>query len=207
LRKNPVARYVHLWQADSKPATNAPTGSEGVKPANAPIGSVDKDTQKPGPESQCEPFNEVIGDKLQGGLSRQRIYQDLRDEHGFKGSYYSVRRFVKRLGADRPIPFRRMECMPGEQAQIDFGTGAPIVRPDSKRKRPHVFRIVLSFSRKGYSEAVYCQTTDNFIRCLENTFWHFGGVPKTLIIDYVPRHIIDVMCPNRLCGQLNSFLG
>jgi transposase len=178
-----VARYVHLWQADPKPATNAPTGSEGVKPADAPIGSVDKDTQKPGPESQCEPFHEVIGDKLQGGLSRQRIYQDLRDEHGFKGSYYSVRRFVKRLGADRPIPFRRMECMPGEQAQIDFGTGAPIVRPDSKRKRPHVFRIVLSFSRKGYSEAVYCQTTDNFIRCLENTFWHFGGVPKTLIID------------------------
>jgi IS30 family transposase len=93
-----VARYVHIWESDSKPATNAPTGSEGVKPAvNTPIGSIGKDTQKPGPESQCEPFHEVIGDKLQGGLSRQRIYQDLRDEYGFEGSYYSVRRFVKRL--------------------------------------------------------------------------------------------------------------
>jgi len=178
-----VARYVHLWESDSKPATNAPTGSEGVQPANAPIGSVDKDTQKHGPESRCESFREIIEDKIQGGLSRQRIYQDLRDEYGFKGSYYSVRRFVKRLGADRPIPFRRMECMPGEQAQIDFGTGAPVIRPDGKRKRPHVFRIVLSFSRKAYSEVVYRQTTDNFIRCLENAFWHFGGIPKTLIID------------------------
>jgi len=178
-----VARYIHVWQTDPKPAINAPTGSEGVKPANASTGSVGKDTQKPGPESQCEPFHEVIGDKLQGGLSRQRIYQDLRDEYGFEGSYYSVRRFVKRLGVDRPIPFRRMECMPGEQGQIDFGTGAPVVKPDSKRKRPHVFRIVLSFSRKGYSEAIYRQTTDNFIRCLENAFWHFGGAPKILIID------------------------
>ena len=55
-----VARYVHIWESDSKPATNAPTGSEGVKPANAPIGSVGKDAQKSGPESQCEPFHEVI---------------------------------------------------------------------------------------------------------------------------------------------------
>jgi len=178
-----VARYVNLPDAGPKPATNAPTGSEDSKPANAPTGSVDQDPQNSGPESQCEPFRKVVEDKLQSGLSRQRIYQDLRDEHGFEGSYYSVRRFVRRLGQDRPIPFRRMECMPGDESQIDFGTGAPIVRADGKRKRPHVFRVVLSFSRKGYSEAIYHQTTDNFIRCLENAFWHFGGVPRTLVID------------------------
>ncbi|MBN1125482.1 MAG: DDE-type integrase/transposase/recombinase [Sedimentisphaerales bacterium] len=76
-----------------------------------------------------------------------------------------------------------MECRPGQEAQIDFGAGAPVVRSDGKRKRPHVFRMVLSFSRKGYSEAVYHQNTDTFIRCLENAFWHFGGVPRTLLID------------------------
>jgi len=171
-----VARYVHLHQADPKPASNAPTGSEDSKPAsNAPTGFVDQDTQKTGPESQCEPYRKVVEDKLQSGLSRQRIYQDLRDEHGFEGSYYSVRRFVKRLGDGRPIPFRRMECMAGEQAQVDFGSAAPVLRPDGKRKRPHVFRIVLSFSRKAYSEVVYRQTTDNFICWLENAFWYFGG--------------------------------
>ncbi len=178
-----VARRLHLQGADPKPATNAPPGSDSPKPANAPIGSVDEDMQKSGPESQCEPFGKVIQGKLQSGLSRQRIYQDLRDEHGFEGSYYSVRRFAKRLGQDSPIPFRRMECMPGEQAQVDFGTAAPVLGPDGKRKRPHVFRIVLSFSRKAYSEVVYRQTTDNFIRCLENAFWHFGGVSRTLVID------------------------
>jgi transposase len=42
---------------------------------------------------------------------------------------------------------------------------------------------VLSHSRKGYSEATFSQTTEDFFRCLENAFAHFGGVPKTLVID------------------------
>ena len=183
INRETVGKYFNLWRDGPKPAINAPTGSEGSKAAKAPLGSVGQDAQKSGPESQCEPFRKVIEDKLQEGLSGQRIYQDLRGEYGFEGSYYSVRRFVRRLGENKPVPFRRMECMPGDEAQVDFGTGAPVVRPDGKRKRPHVFRIVLSFSRKGYSEVVYHQSTDNFIRCLENAFWHFGGVSRTLVID------------------------
>jgi hypothetical protein len=42
---------------------------------------------------------------------------------------------------------------------------------------------VLSHSRKGYSEVVYRQTTDDFLRCLEGAFRHFGGVPRRLILD------------------------
>jgi len=76
-----------------------------------------------------------------------------------------------------------MECGPGEEAQVDFGTGAPIVSSDGKRRKTNVFRIVLSHSRKGYSEATFTQTTEDFFRCLENAFAHFGGVPKTLVID------------------------
>jgi DNA replication protein DnaC len=54
---------------------------------------------------------------------------------------------------------------------------------EGKRKRPHLFRIVLSHSRKGYSEVVWQQTTESFIRCLENAFRYFGGVVRTLITD------------------------
>jgi len=177
---------------NSKPATNAPPGSEWAKPAtNAPIGSVvvevgedqDQNGKLSGPVSQCEPFREVIEAKIEQELSAQRIYQDLVYEHGFVGSYYSVRRFVRRLGKSHPLPFRRIESAPGEQAQVDFGTGAPIITAQGRRKKSHVFRITLSSSRKGYSEAVFRQTTENFIRALENAFWYFGGVTKTLVID------------------------
>ena len=43
--------------------------------------------------------------------------------------------------------------------------------------------MVLSYSRKAYSEAVFHQTTENFIRCLENAFRAFGGVAKVLNLD------------------------
>src|SRR5690606_40499771 len=72
---------------------------------------------------------------------------------------------------------------PGEEAQVDFGTAAPVIDQAGKKRRPWMFRIVLSHSRKGYSEAVWHQSTDNFMAALENAFNHFGGVPKRLVID------------------------
>jgi hypothetical protein len=42
---------------------------------------------------------------------------------------------------------------------------------------------VLSHSRKAYSEAVTRQTTEAFIRALENAFAHFGGVPRRVVLD------------------------
>ena len=188
-----VKRYLELARKGSNPATNAPLGSEGPKPAiNAPAGSVvvvavEKERgpsdNVSGPNSQCEPFRQVIHAKLEQELSAQRIYQDLVSEHGFTGSYYSVRRFVRRLGSSHPLPFRRMESAPGEEAQVDFGTGASIISEEGKRQKSHVLRITLSYSRKGYSEAVFRQTTESFIRVLENAFWYLGGVPKTVVID------------------------
>jgi transposase len=133
--------------------------------------------------SLCEPFRAEIQAKLDLGLTAQRIYQDLISEHGFTGKYHSVRRFVNRLELTHELPFRRLECGPGEEAQVDFGTGAPLLLSDGKRRRTHVFRIVLSHSRKAYSEAVTRQTTESFIRCLENAFWHFGGVPQRIVLD------------------------
>jgi transposase len=190
-------------ESGSKPA-NAPTGSDTLesasKPANAPTGPDTLETepnthvrplssdlvgvdQTDHRKSECEPWRDAILSKCDLGLSAQRIYQDLTTEHGFTGSYYSVRRFVHRLEPTRDLPFRRLECGPGEEAQVDFGTGAPVVGPDGKRRKTHVFRIVLSHSRKAYSEAVYRQTTDDFLRCIESAFRHFGGAPKCLILD------------------------
>ena len=90
---------------------------------------------------------------------------------------------MARLQHKTPMPVRRLETAPGEEAQVDFGTGAPVIDADGKRRRPWLFRIVLSHSRKAYSEVVWRQTTDNFIAALENAFHHFGGVPKRLVID------------------------
>lgn len=181
--------------ADSQPAptSNVPEDSNRAK---APPGSEPSETapnKPPAPadsRSLCAPFRETILAKLEQGLSAQRIFQDLVAEHDFSGQYHSVRRFVAKLNQSTPLPFRRMEVAAGEEAQIDFGTGAMIVNEEGTRRRTHVLRVVLSHSRKAYSEAVYRQTTDNFIHCLENAFWHFGGVPKTLVPDNLKAAVL-----------------
>jgi len=111
---------------------------------------------------------DVIAAKLDQGLSSVRIHQDLKTEHSFLGSYHSVRRFIDHLGLKEPLSFRRMEVNPGDEAQIDFGTAALVIDADGKKRRPWMFRIVLSQSRKAYSEVVLGQTTDNFIAAIEN---------------------------------------
>ncbi len=100
---------------------SAPTGLSG-----APIGSV----------STASPWREVIVQKLEAGLTAQRIYQDISSDHGYAGSYYSVRRFIKKLSAAAPAPFRRMECEPGAEVQVDFGRGAPWSVLTANAKQP-----------------------------------------------------------------------
>jgi transposase len=159
-------------------ATMAPSQppAELSNPAISPAGS------KPGRVSHCEPFETFIKAGLDGGLSAQRIYQDLVTEQKFVGGYDSVKRFVRQLEQAHPLPFRRMESEPGQEAQVDFGQGAWVVE-DGRRRRPHVLRVVLSHSRKGYTEAFWRQTTENFVRGLESALRHFGGVVRTLVID------------------------
>jgi transposase len=153
-----------------------PAGAECSNPANVPAGKL-------GWKSQCEPFKTSIEEWLEKGLSAQRIYQDLVTEWGFGGGYDAVKRYVRRLREVTPERFFRMETEPGEEAQVDFGRGAPVKTADGRLQKTWVFRIVLSYSRKAYSEVVLRQTTEAFIRALENAFRYFGGVPSTVIID------------------------
>ena len=145
---------------------------------------------KMGRKSLCDPHADWIRSRVEGGLSAQRIFQDLQIELRFTGSYQAVKRFVHRLKAAQPERVWRIEVQPGEEAQVDFGVGAPIVQPDGSRRRSWVFRIVLSHSRRAYSEAVLRQDTESFLRCIENAFRHFGGVPKTLNLDNLKAAVL-----------------
>jgi transposase len=159
-------------EADSKPA-KVTTGSDGRS------------------RSQCEEWRPVITESLQAGLSARRIFQDLQIEKNYTGGYESVKRFVRRLSSATALPFRRIETSPGEEMQVDFGQGAPVIDAAGKRRRPHLFRATLSFSRKGYSEVVSRQDTETFLRCLENAFRRFGGVPKSVIPDNLKAAVLQ----------------
>ena len=147
-------------------------------------------TGKRGPVSQCEPHCDRIKEAYQSGLSIERIHQDLKTDYGFCGSYHSIRRFVKSLEVDEPERVYRMECEPGQQAQIDYGTLYLPIGENRRLKKVHVLLVTLSHSRKAYVEAVLKQNTESFLRSLENALRHFGGVPQQLCPDNLKAAVI-----------------
>ena len=144
---------------------------------------TDAQTGKKGPVSSCEPHRERIKEWFVSGLSVERIHHDLSLHHGFRGSYHSVYRFVNRLDVDTTKRVWRMECEPGQEAQIDYGTLSLPIGENGRRKKVHVLLVTLSHSRKSYVEAVLRQNSESFLRSLENAFRHFGGVPERLCPD------------------------
>ena len=60
--------------------------------------------------------------------------------------------------------------------------------------RVHPGRPRRKDKRKGFTETDYA-------RFLDTAHQQLGG-PLVLVWDYVPRHIIPVLCPVVLCGQL-----
>jgi transposase len=179
-----VGRYLRIR---SNPAISI-AGNGGASDSKPAIPTAGKPA---GRKSQCEQFAEAIAVKVDVGLSAQRIYQDLVEESGFAGSYEAVKRYVGKLRKTQPVRVWRMECQPGEEMQVDFGLGAPIEDgPGGKSRRSWVLRVVLSCSRKGYSEAVTRQDTETFLRTLENAIRFFGGVPVMLNIDNLKAAVL-----------------
>lgn len=190
----------HLAQLGSKGAISqealtgeALTGLNDSKGAKAPIGSEARNPEACGPQktlsqatqsrSECAKYRDQIIAKIEQGLTAQRIYQDLVSDYDFSSKYHSVRRYVSGLISSKVLPVRRIEVEPGQEMQIDYGQGARCMDHTGKLRKTHVFRLVLSHSRKGYTEAVTRLTTESLIRSLENAFRALGGVPKIVVFD------------------------
>jgi transposase len=130
--------------------------------------------------STAAAYKGAIAEKLDQGLTAQRIWQDLVEEYGYGASYESVKRFIR--GMKRPkraVGVYHSE--PGEEGQVDFFQGAPTLHEATgEYRRPWVFRITLSCSRHGYEEAIWGQELEGFLRVHENAFRDLGGVPRVI---------------------------
>src|SRR4029079_5707380 len=103
---DPNAAIAPLGSASEAPGSTAaiaplgsgaePGGPDPVEPSSEP--AVSPAPPRSGRRSACAPFRAVIVAAWERDLSARRIFQDLVAEHGFAGSYYSVRRFVRQLG-------------------------------------------------------------------------------------------------------------
>lgn len=137
------------------------------------------------------PHRQVIYDKSLLGLTAQRIYQDLVEEADYRGSYETVKRYVRKLRKRMARFYERLPTIPGKEAQIDFGKGSCKILHNGKWRRPWLFKATLSFSAHAYEELVWTQDLETFLRCIEHAFAEFGGVPETVKLDNLKSGVLQ----------------
>jgi transposase len=147
----------------------------------------------PGPSSIVEPFRALVVAKRQEGVEMKALLQILR-EQGFSGSYSALRRFVRRLEPKVRESFLRLETLPAEEAQVDFGYVGKLLDPRSQRlRKAWVFVTTLSFSRHQYAEIVFDQRVETWIALHIRAFESFGGVPERVVIDNLRAGIVKAV--------------
>jgi transposase len=121
---------------------------------------------------------------LEVQYSARILFQELRQTRGYRGSYETVKRFVRPLRAVEQAAERatvRFETPPGQQSQIDWGQAHVHFR--SRPVVLHVFILTLGYSRRSFHEPCLGETLSQFLDAHERAFEYFGGHTREHLYD------------------------
>ena len=202
------------WGRAAKPAIQVTTDSEPTKQSNQALkeGELSKaanevttdsdlteqlskassDCTKARTLSSCEPYRDLIELGLQRGRNAMAIWQDLVTEHGFAHSYQSVKRFVNKLSPNAMKQARAVIITePGEEAQVDYGTGPWVRDPESgKYRRTRLFVMTLGFSRKAVRLLVFRSNSRVWAELHEKAFRRLGGSVQIVVLDNLREGVL-----------------
>jgi transposase len=153
-------------------------------------------------ESSVEPYREIVQRLLDQKVEMVAIFQRLHDDHGYRGSYSSVRRYVRKLRPSEAEAVVRVHTAPGEEAQVDFSPAGQLYDPSSGRARKaYAFVATLCYSRHQYAELVFDQKVPTWIGVHQRAFDSWGGVPKRVVPDNLKAAVAKVLVYDPVLGE------
>ena len=183
-----------------KPANEVITDPTPAKPANEVITEFGAELSNRGPRpshsrsaSASAPFRDAIELGLSHGRNAMAIWQDLVDTCSFTGSYQSVQRFVRKLRpGNSPEACAVIETAPGEECQVDYGTG-PMVRDPAtgKYRRTRLFVMTLGYSRKSVRLLVFRSSSHIWAELHEKAFRRLTGVTRVVVLDNLREGVLS----------------
>lgn len=190
--RDTVSKYRYMDQNPPKvPTDPQPSAEQYASDQNPPEVPADSIKQLPTTNSaQLRPFVTNVAQEHRKGLSAQRIYQDLVEKHDYKGSYDSVKRYVRKLRKKHRRFYERLPHLPGREAQVDFGKSPSVVKINGRYRHPWIFKMTLSCSKHAYEEQVEHQDLETFLRCHERAFASFGGIPEIVTLDNLKSGVL-----------------
>jgi transposase len=110
---------------------------------------------------------------------------------GYPGGVLAVRRYVRAVRPRRAEAYLRLQTLPGEQGQVDWGHFGTVAVGHARR--PLVcFVLVLSWSRAIYARFALDQSLESFLRGHVEAFDALG-VPRTLLYDNLKSVVLERM--------------
>jgi transposase len=167
-------------RAPAKPANEVTTGFGVESKAENPKRSV------------CEPFREAIELGLSRGRDDTAIWRDLVSESGFGGGYQTVKRYVRKLRGKQPLqPRAVIRTGPGEESQVDYGAGAMVRDPQTRKyRRTRLFVMVLGCSRKAARFLTFRSSSRIWAELHEKAFRRLGGATRVVVLDNLREGVL-----------------
>lgn len=118
----------------------------------------------------------------------RRVYERLRDELGYEGSYSTVQRYVRAWreeaaaagDAREAAGYLLLDWAPGE-CQVDFGQADFRVR--GSMRRGHFLVVAFPHSNAGFAQVMWGETSECVCQGLRDVFEFVGGVPRRAVFD------------------------
>jgi transposase len=137
--------------------------------------------------SACEAYREAIELELSHGPNAMAIWQDLVDQYGFASSYQSVQRFLPKLrGTQTPEARVVIVTAPGQEAQVDYGTGPMVRNPETRKyRRTRLFVMTLCCSQKAVAVRLltFRSSARIWAELHERAFRRLGGATHIVVLD------------------------
>jgi len=154
--------------------------------------------QGPARKPKLEPFTEVIDAILEADRrvhrkqrhTAKRIFERLRDEHGFDGQYTIVKDYVREHRGRVGEMFVPLSHGPGH-AQCDFGEAVAVIA--GVEQKIHYFVLDLPHSDGCFVKAYPGETTEAFLDGHVSAFAFLGGVPQSILYDNTKLAVAKIL--------------
>jgi len=133
-----------------------------------------------------------------------RMYQLLKESHGYVGGESTLRAYVGDLRKKgRNKVYVPLAYDPGETAQVDFGEG--LVEIGGKEVKAQFFLMWLGYSGAVFVQAYPAQTQEVFFAGHVAAFSFFGGVPREVWYDNL-KNAVQKLLRGRNRKEQDSFI-
>ncbi|HAQ4564153.1 IS21 family transposase [Enterococcus faecium] len=149
-----------------------------------------KPTERKKRPSKLDSYKDIIQDKLKDQCSAYSIFKFIARK-GFDGSYSLVKTYCREFKQEKVQKATvRVEYTPGLSAQVDWKEDMRLISNQGEIFNFNIFLYVLPYSKKKFITLTFDRKQDTLFECLDDAFYHTGGVPKEIWFDNM-KTVVD----------------